>query len=433
MSAFNPGVRRREFLAWAMYDFANSGYTTVILTAVFSTYFVGVVAAGHAWGTFAWTCALSVSYLAVLLCMPWLGARADARGAKRRLLFASTIGCIVATAALAFVGPGAIVLGLVAIAVSNYFYCIGESAVASFLPELARPQALGRVSGWGWGFGYFGGMLTLGIALLIVTRASANDVAAQDYVPWVVVTTCLVFALAAIPAYVFLKERAQPSGDAPRLPTILTRLRGSWRDVGMYYPEFRAFLYCVTAYQAGISVVITLSAVYAEQAMGFSMPEIMMLIFLVNIAAAIGAFAFGMVQDRLGHRLALSITLVGWIVMVCLAYLAVTPKVFWLAATLAGLCMGSSQSAGRAMTGALAPKRRLSEFFALWTFAVQLAAVIGPLSYGTVNWATGGNHRLAILVCAVFFVGGLLLLARVDMKRGLVRQAIDAPVDVGAR
>ncbi|MFA4914170.1 MAG: MFS transporter, partial [Burkholderiaceae bacterium] len=229
MSAFNPGVRRREVLAWAMYDFANSGYTTVILTAVFSTYFVGVVAAGHAWGTFAWTCALSVSYLMVMLSMPWLGARADARAAKRRLLFTSTVGCIIATSVLAFVGPGAIALGLVAIAISNYCYCVGESAVASFLPELARPQALGRVSGWGWGFGYFGGMLTLGIALAIVTQASGRDIAAQDYVPWVVVTTCVVFALAAVPAFLLLKERSQPAGAAPALPAMLTRLRSSWR------------------------------------------------------------------------------------------------------------------------------------------------------------------------------------------------------------
>jgi len=134
------------------------------------------------------------------------------------------------------------------------------------------------------------------------------------------------------------------------------------------------------------------------------------------------------VQDRLGHRLALCVTLIGWIVMVCVAYAAVTAPIFWAAATLAGLCMGSSQSAGRAMTGALAPKKRLSEFYALWTFAVQLAAVIGPLSYGSVSWATGGNHRQAILVCAVFFIVGLALLARVNMKRGLARQAEEPAV-----
>ena len=121
----NPGVRRRELWAWAMYDFANSGYTTVILTAVFSTYFVGVVAGNAPWGTLAWTSALSVSYLTVMLTMPTLGARADARGAKRRLLFTSTIGCILATAVMSQAGPGTIVLALGALIVSNYCYCVG--------------------------------------------------------------------------------------------------------------------------------------------------------------------------------------------------------------------------------------------------------------------------------------------------------------------
>src|SRR5690606_2218271 len=119
--------------------------------------------------------------------------------------------------------------------------------------------------------------------------------------------------------------------------------------------------------QAGIAVVVTLAAVYATEAMGFTMEQTMMLVFAVNIAAAAGAFLFGYLQDRIGHKPALFVTLVGWIVMVLLAYGAVDVRVFWLAAVVAGLCMGSSQSAGRAMVGALAPPRRLAEFYSLWT------------------------------------------------------------------
>ena len=144
-----------------------------------------------------------------------------------------------------------------------------------------------------------------------------------------------------------------------------------------------------------------------------------MLIFLVNIAAALGAFAFGQWQDRLGHRRAMTITLVGWIVMTMLAYIATTKPLFWVAAVIAGLCMGSSQSAGRAMAGVLAPKRQRAEFYGLWTVAVRLSAIIGPLTYGLVTWFTAGNHRNGILATAVFFVVGLLLLTKVDMQRGM--------------
>jgi UMF1 family MFS transporter len=420
--SLNPGVSRREVWSWAMYDFANSGYTTVILTTVFSAYFVGVVGGGAHWATLAWTGALSVSYLAIMLTMPALGARADARAAKRKLLFASTVGCIVATLALSRAGPGDVWLALVGIAISNYFYCMGESAVASFLPELARPHALGRVSGWGWSFGYCGGMLSLGLSLAIVSMAQARGETAPQFVPWVVVATCAVFALSALPAFLWLRERASPRGHARATPDMLGQLLRAWRDTGRHHAQFRRLLMCVACYQAGIAVVITLAAVYAEQAMGFKMAQIMLLVFLVNIAAAAGAFLFGYLQDRIGHKRALAITLCGWIAMVLIAYAAVTVTVFWLAAALAGLCMGTSQSAGRAMVGALAPARRSAEFYALWTFSVQLAAVVGPLTYGLVTWLTHGNHRLAILVTGVFFVGGLALLKRVDLANGVAER-----------
>lgn len=430
--ALNPGVSRRELWAWAMYDFANSGYTTVVLTTVFSAYFVGVVAAGRDWGTLAFTSALSFSYLVVMLTMPTLGARADATARRRRFLFISTAGCCVGTALLALAGPNDIALALIALAFSNYCFCVGESLIAAFLPELAKPEALGRVSGWGWSFGYFGGMLTLGLSLVLATRGEAAGLPAQAYVPWVMLLTAGVFALAAVPSFLFLRERA-PATHRPS-EGMLQRLATAWHDTRNHFPDFHRLLFCGALYQAGIAVVVTLAAVYATEAMGFTMAQTMMLVFTVNIAAAAGAFFFGHVQDRIGHKPALGVTLAGWILMVLVAWAATEAWVFWLAATLAGLCMGTSQSAGRAMCGALAPPRRLAEFFSLWTFAIQLAAVIGPLCYGLVTWVSGGNHRLALLFTGSFFVLGLLVLARVDFARGTrARQrAIDAePASAG--
>ncbi|MBV6271439.1 MFS transporter [Alcaligenaceae bacterium CGII-47] len=400
-----------------MYDFANSGYTTVVLTTVFNAYFVGVVAAGRSWGTLALTAALSLSYLMVMFSMPSLGARADARAAKRRLLFTSTVGCVAATAVLATVGPGDVLWGLLWIILSNYCYCIGESTVAAFLPELAEPQALGRVSGWGWSFGYFGGMLTLGLALVLASQAEAAGLSATHYVPWIMLLTAGIFAVAAVPSFLFLRERT-PASHQPH-ESLLRRLTQAWNETRHDFPDFRWLLLCGACYQAGIAVVITLAAVYATQVMGFSMQQTMLLVFTVNIGAALGAFFFGYLQDKIGHKPALALTLVGWLVMVGVAYLAVDVFVFWVAAGLAGLCMGTSQSAGRAMVGALAPAHRPAEFYALWTFAIQLAAVVGPLSYGVLVWASGGNHRLALLSTGVFFLAGLLVLRKLDFARGI--------------
>jgi len=418
--ALQDGVRKREVFGWAMYDFANSGYTTVVLTAVFNAYFVGAVAGGAEWATFAWTAALALSRAIVMFTMPTLGAYADLRAAKKRLLAFTTAGCVLSTAALFFVGAGDVALAIVLIVASNLFYAYGECLTAAFLPELARPQALGRVSGWGWSFGYFGGMLALGLSLAYYLSASARGAPATQVVPVTMLITAAIYGVASLATFTLLRERAQPQAGALQqagLRASLARLAQTWRHA-QAYRDFVWLLACGFAYQAGIAVVIALAAVYAEQALGFTQLQTMLLIFLVNIAAALGAFAFGYVQDRVGHKRALGATLLGWVLMVVLAYLATSVSLFWVAAVIAGLCMGSSQSAGRAMVGVLAPPTRVTEFFGLWTFATSLSSIAGPLTYGLVTWVTAGNHRLAILSTGVFFVAGWFLVRPIDMERG---------------
>ena len=418
--SLKPGVRRRELLGWASYDFANSGYSTVVLTAVFNAYFVGVVAGGVSWATFAWTLTVAVSSLLVALVSPPLGAWADRRGARKKLLALCTVGCVVATAALATAGPNTILLAALLVIASNVCYCIGESLIASFLPDLARPETIGRVSGWGWGVGYFGGMLTLGLSLAWLLSASSRGTTAAQAVPQTMLITAVVFALASLPTFFLLRERsAHGGGPVAQMPEV-----GAWqqlrRSIGSLnaFPDLRRLLLCMTCYQAGIAVVIALAAVYAEQQMGFSQTDTMMLVFTVNIAAAVGAFGFGSLQDRIGHRLALAITLVGWVAMTLMAGLGESRVQFWVAAGLAGRCIGASQSCGRAMVGLLAPAPRLAEFYGLWSLAVRLAAVIGPITYGAVTWMSGGNHRLAILGTGLFFVAALAVLRTVDVERG---------------
>lgn len=408
-----PGVRRRELWAWAMFDFANSGYTTVVITAIFNAYFVSVIAAGAVWGTFAWTAALAVSYALILVTAPFVGAHADLFG-KKKLLLATTVGCVLATAALALAGPSALVLALVLLVVSNFCFGSGENIVAAFLPELAREEALGRVSGWGWGLGYLGGLVSLGACLGIITWAQGQGMGAAEFVPLCLLVTALLFAVASAPTFLLLRERQ----------AAVRAKDGAWQRVSAtlrhlnHYPDMRRFMLCIVFYQAGIQAVIALAAIYAEQAMGFETRETIGLIFVVNITAAIGALGFGHVQDRIGHVRALALTLAGWIVMILLAWGADGPAMFWLAANIAGVCLGASQSAGRALVGVLAPADRRGEFFGLWGLAVKFSAIIGPLTYGAVSWLTAGDHRLAILVTGGYFVVGLLLLAGVDAERG---------------
>jgi UMF1 family MFS transporter len=412
-----PPVQRRELAAWASYDFANSGYTTVVITAVFNAYFVGVVAGGADWATLAWTVALSVSYFLVILTAPLLGAWADLTARKKALLAASTALCVVATAALALCGRGDVALAVALLIVSNFAFSTGENLVASFLPELAHDEALGRLSGYGWALGYVGGLVALGISLALIR--GAGDAPAEIKVPPVFLATAALFAATALPSLMLLRERAKPRPLARGETFALAwgRIRGA-PATSRELVDLRRFLWCIVAYQAGVGTVITLAAVYTQQALGFSTEDSIKLILVVNIAAALGAFAFAYVQDRLGHRATLAITLVGWIAAIGLLWWSSERSVVWIAANVAGACLGASQSAGRALVAYLCPDDREGEIFGLWGLAVKLAMIVGSLTYGVVTWVTGGDHRTAILANALFFVAGLVLLFRVDPVRG---------------
>jgi UMF1 family MFS transporter len=417
--ALAADVKIREAWAWSMYDFANSGYTTVVITAVFGAYFVSAVSQNQPWATFAWTAALSVSYALILATGPLIGAWADAHAAKKKLLLFSSAGCVAFTALLALVSPGEVALALVLVALSNYFFGTGENLIAAFLPELADSRAMGRVSGWGWAFGYCGGLVALGLCLAYLLSSGEE---ASRAVPVTMLITAAFFAVAAAPTFVFLKERAVPQ---PSFVSPWRRVRESLKE-SERHADLRRFLVCILFYQAGITAVISLAAIYAEQVMKFTMQQTITLILVVNVTAAIGAFAFGYVQDAIGHVRALALTLAGWIVMVVLAGATQTVPGFWLAANLAGLCMGSSQAAGRAIVGYLAPPARLAEFFGLWGLAVKAASIFGPLTYGLVTWLFSGNHRLGIFATGLYFVVGLALLKGIDVERGRRRALADS-------
>ena len=226
--------------------------------------------------------------------------------------------------------------------------------------------------------------------------------------------------MAALPTFLILRERAVPQLHLQGRGVVseaFTRL-GETLHHARRYRDLGRFLICLVFYQAGIQAVIALAAIYAQQAMHFGTRETIMLVLLVNVTAAVGAFVFGQIQDRLGHIRTIALTLLGWIAMILIAWSADTPGQFWVAANITGLCLGASQSAGRALVGYMSPPARSAEFFGLWGLAVKLSAILGPLTYGLVSWMSGGDHRLAILMTGSYFLIGLVLLRGVNAERG---------------
>src|SRR3989304_2676792 len=202
-----------------MYDFANSGYTTVVLTAVFNAYFVGVVAGDGAdksgAGTLLWTVAMAITNLLVLASAPVLGAIADHGAHKKRFLAFTTIGCVLFTAALGFVGRGDVALGMPLVILASLMFASGENFIAAFLPEIASQKEMGRISGYGWSLGYVGGLLVLGLCLAYIQWAQARGESAAQFVPATMLITAAAFAVASLPPFLWLRERARPQPLPP--------------------------------------------------------------------------------------------------------------------------------------------------------------------------------------------------------------------------
>jgi UMF1 family MFS transporter len=239
--------------------------------------------------------------------------------------------------------------------------------------------------------------------------------------------TAVIFLLASSYTFWRLPERAKPQLDAD--PTQF--LRKGWNDLvealqwAKDRPSFMQLLKCITLYQAGVSVAITVAAIYAEGEMGMSKQDTMLLIFLLNIAALVGAWGLGWMQDQIGHIKTLRLTLIGWVFACVIA--AISPSVFyfWFAAAFAGLCMGASQSVGRAMVGRLTPPDRSAQVFSLWSFAVRVASILGPLMYGLITFLSDGRQRLAIASTSLLFLASLWVLSKIRWELAEQQAAID--------
>ncbi|SDU16526.1 MFS transporter, UMF1 family [Verrucomicrobium sp. GAS474] len=403
-------------MAWCGYDFANSSFSTIIVTVVFSVYFTKIICAdaGPGRADFLWGLAGTLSQSVALVLSPFLGAWADFRASKKRLLAISTAICCAGTLGLAVVGHGDILTAFFLFIVANIAFSLGENFNAGFLPELAKPEETGRISGYGWAFGYVGGLASLFVCLPLLkggfTVENVPDLRLS------ILFTALFFALCALPALLILRDRS-----IPRILPARDIFRASFASVWettkeiARRPLLRTFFSAFFLYTCGVTTVISWAAIYAEREIGFTGQNLIMLFLVLQISGSVGAFAFGFVQDKWGSLLTLRLTLVLWIGVIVAAYYCHSVNGFYLIGNLAGLGIGSLQSAGRAVVAYLAPPDRRAEYFGFWGLFSKLSAAVGPFVYGTVS-AISGSQRIALLGTLVFFISGFILLGAPSLR-----------------
>jgi UMF1 family MFS transporter len=428
-----PRAPAREIFGWAMFDFANSSYTTVIVTAIFSVIFPRLVVGdgpGFKQGNLLWGVALSVSYGLVVLTAPVLGAIVDFRAAKKRFLFFSYVLTVVATALLYFVSPGHLLLGMVLVIISNYGFAVGESFTSSFLPDLGPTEELGTISGYAWGLGYVGG---IGCTWLVDTVVGPRTIENFDRLRLVGPITAVFFLVAAIPTFMFLRERGTPKVLPPGQTLVGMGVR-RLLDTGRALGGFRDLLVFFVAFffaMAGLSIVIAFAFIYGDQVIHWSPTSLILMLVITNLTATVGAVGFGFLQQRWGNLRTFNLTLGIWVVAIVGIWgtLGITvwvnealgtawsaEHVFLVMGGLAGLCMGATQSASRTLVAVLSPKSKSAEFFGFWGLFGKLAAIFGLLSVAILQVRLG--LQSAILLCSLFFLVALILTLFVREQRG---------------
>lgn len=413
---------RRAVFAWAMFDFGNSAFSGLVLTFIFSTYFTQAIAPDKIIGTALWSRALAVSGLTVAFLSPFVGALADRGGFRKRFLFVLTVIAVAATASLYTVLPGQVMKGLVLFVVANIGMEMGMVFYNSFLPDIAPPDKIGRISGYGWSFGYVGGLLAMSIALLgFVQPESPWFGLSKETGENIRATNLLVacwFGLFSMPLFLWVKEkRANESVKIKGLfPATARQLILTFREVRNYRQIVR-LLVARIFYNDAILTIFSFGGIYAAGVFGFSMNEIMLFGIVLNITAGIGAFAFGFLDDVIGGKNTIQITNIAFVAAVLVAVFAPTKFWFWVAGIMIGLFAGPNQAASRSLMGRFVPPDRESEFFGFYAFSGKATAFMGPLLLGLLTQVFD-SQRVGISIVIVLFAIGAFILRKLDEEEG---------------
>lgn len=427
----NTPVKKREIIAWAMYDFANSSYTTVVISFIYSAFFVEYIVPdelSHLKDSL-WALSIAISTGLTLFLAPVLGMLCDLTGNKKRYLAWCTWISVLATGGLYFVNPNDIWLGISFLVLSNTAWMLSESFIASFLSDIATKQNMGRISGFGWGIGYVGGLLSLVLMTLIITAEPEINLdlyVSQNQMAMLVVA--LFYAMAAWPTFVFVKQRTPAKVQKGQLPPFKGLLKDAitqafsinvlLRNHPVLFKFFLAFLF----YMAGVAVVIKFFGIYAQQEIGIKGTQLLIIGATLQIAAMVGAIAFGFLEDKVGAKKSLFLSISWWLAGITGIYFLEPlanlsnmsmSQLFVVIAFIAGAAMGATQSASRSVVGLLAKPEDSALLFGLWGTAARLAIILG-MSFGLVSDLT--SRQDALLIIMAYFVIGALLLIRVPLN-----------------
>jgi MFS transporter, UMF1 family len=423
---------QRERRGWYFYDWANSAFSTTVVTVFLGPYLITL--AEHAAGPhgrvhfliwnvrpgayFSWMVSLSV--IAEVCLLPLMGAVADRSSRKKQML-----------AAFAFLGAGATIamftlsgdryqLGGILLVFANVCFGISVVVYNSFLPQISTPEQRDTVSSRGWALGYLGGALLLTLNLIVFLGHDALGLTKSEAVRWSLLSAGVWWAgFTLIPLARLRNRPVESPSDGNVLASGFRQLTDTLRHVRTL-PHTLLFLVAFLLYNDGIQTVITLAAVYVEKELLLGTGVTASMILLVQFVAFAGALGMGRMAGRWGARDVVLGSLVVWTAVVGVAVLLPAKQTLplYALAVVLGFVLGGSQALSRSLYSQMIPRSREAEFFAFYEITDRGTSWLGTAAFG-VAFEISGSYRWALIVLVIFFIVGGLLLARVDVRRAI--------------
>mgnify|MGYP001285475874 FL=1 len=396
--------QKKQIISWSLYDFANQPYTTLIITFIYSAFFVNYIAGDEQQGTFLWANAISITAITVAFISPILGAFADNTGYRKSFLVFFTLICCLFTSLLYFPDKGDIFLALTFVVISNISFEMGTVFCNSYLNDLSSKKNIGKISGNAWGLGFVGGLLALLVSFLLFDVNNSSEV---KQVNLFVAAWFLIFSL---PTFFFLKDSKRQKINKENISSSFNSILQTFKEISKYKIIVR-FLIARLFYNDGLITIFALGGIYAIGTLNFSMQEVLILGIVLNVFAALGSFVFGLIEDRIGVRKVINLSLVILVISTFLAFISpwtIYPKIFfWTSGVLLGTMVGPNQSCSRSYMAQIIPEDKKNEFFGFYAFTGKATSFLGPLMFGFLTKIY--SQQIGLLSVLVFFIIGLII------------------------
>jgi len=401
---------KKEVISWSLYDFANQPFTTIIVTFVYGAFFTSVIASDENTGTLLWTWGIASTAIIVSILSPILGALADKGGFRKFFLILFTWICAIFSILLYFPQSGDVFFALSLFVIANISFELGSVFCNSYLQDLSEDSNIGKISGFAWGLGFVGGLLALFISLSLFELNSVG-------IRGINILVGVWFLIFSIPTFIFVKDRKKDKLTKKHFVDSFVSIKTTFKEV-VKYKIIMKFLIARLFFNDGLITIFALGGIYAVDTLDFTFDEVMMLGIILNVSASIGSFIFGYLEDKIGVKRVINISLIVLVFSTLLAFIApyftFQKEIFWVAGVLIGLMVGPNQSCSRSLMAKLTPKEKQNEFFGFFALTGKATSFLGPILFGIITF--NFSQQVALWVVILLFIIGLILFNKINFQ-----------------